>query len=213
MLAASSWQLKAGASTYESRMEVDGKVISRVPVRTEVAHERGLWIITETASMPSGEVVETVEVEPETLTLRKHAIMQGAIRMVATFGKDGQMLGSITIGAESRPIEMKVNPLWPGGVGLPVAVATLPLVENYTTGLRVFEMRDMSVRVRQAAVTAIEEVAVPAGKFKAFKIAIRAPNGDASDQTIWVAVDTRRVVKTITAIPEANAFVVTELVK
>lgn len=208
----SGWQLKAGTSMYESRMEVDGKVISTVPVRTEIAHERGLWIITETVGMPSGEVVETVEIEPETLVVRKHAVMQGAMRMVAAFHKE-KLLGSVTIGAQTTTLEKQIGGLWPGGAGLPIVVATLPLAESYTTGFRVFEMRGMNARARQAAVTAIEEVAVPAGKFRAFRIGIRAPEGDAGDQTIWIAVDTRRVVKTITAIPEADALVITELVK
>jgi hypothetical protein len=208
----SGWQLKTSTSTYESRMEVDGKVISRVPVRTEITHERGLWIITETVGMPSGDVSETIELEPETLIVRKHAVMQGPMRMVAAFHKE-KMLGSVTVGAQTTRVEKQIGGLWPGGGGLPIVVATLPLAENYTTTLLVFEMRSMDARPRQPAVTAIEEVAVPAGKFRAFRIAIRAPKGDAGEQTIWVTVDTRRVVKTVTAIPEGNALVITELVK
>ena len=170
-------------------------------------------MITETSRMPSGDVIESVELEPETFVLRKHATMQGAMRTVVNHYRDGKVLVAATVGAKTTQLEMQLNPLWPTGAGLPVAIAALPLAENYTTAFRVLEIGGLKPAATQATVTAIEEVTVPAGTFKAFKVEIRALEGTGGDQIAWIAVEGRRLVKSATAIPGANARTITELIK
>ncbi len=68
--------------------------------------------------------------------------------------------------------------------------------------------------VKQAKVAAVEDVTVPAGTFKAWKVEISSAEGDAGQQTVWIDTTSRRVVKTTATLPQmGGATATTELVK
>ena len=54
-----------------------------------------------------------------------------------------------------------------------------------------------------------ESVTVPAGTFEAWKVEIASAEGEPGATTIWVAKDSRKVVKTVTTLPEMGGAVVT----
>ena len=50
---------------------------------------------------------------------------------------------------------------------------------------------------------------MPAGTFEAWKVEIASADGEPGTTTIWVAKDTRKVVKTIATLPQMGGAVVT----
>ena len=68
--------------------------------------------------------------------------------------------------------------------------------------------------LKQAKVIAMEDVTVPAGTFKAWKVEIKSADGEPGEQTIWVDSTSRRVVKVSAVLPEMGGAIATmELTK
>ena len=205
-------QIPAGTWHYQSRMTVEGKTISTVPVKLDIVEERGRWVVTETTSMPSGEVIESVEMDRDTWAPRKHSIMQGAMRLVATF-EGGKLTGSATIGAETKLLEAQIETgVLPGGPAVAVLMSAGLLDKTNALTFRYFDIKTLTAVARVAHVVR-ESVKVPAGDFMTSKFVFATPGTGVVRQTVWVAVTDRRIVKTATTIPEAKAVVINELLK
>jgi hypothetical protein len=58
-------------------------------------------------------------------------------------------------------------------------------------------------------VIAMEDVTVPAGTFKAWKVEINPADGEPGGQTIWVDSTSRRVVKVSAVLPEMGGAIAT----
>ena len=89
------------------------------------------------------------------------------------------------------------------------AIGALPLAEGYSTTFRNFDVRQQKVQLKQAKVAGSEKVTVPAGTFEAWKVEIASADGEPGSTTIWVAKDTRKVVKTTATLPQMGGAVVT----
>jgi hypothetical protein len=63
--------------------------------------------------------------------------------------------------------------------------------------------------VRQIAVTTVEKVTVPAGTFDAFRVDETSAEGDPDRKTIWIATDSRKVVKMSVLLASLNGAVMT----
>jgi len=61
----------------------------------------------------------------------------------------------------------------------------------------------------QVKVLAVEEVSVAAGKFKTWKVEVSSAEGEPGVTTLWVASDSRKIVKTAATLP--NATITSEL--
>jgi hypothetical protein len=89
------------------------------------------------------------------------------------------------------------------------SVAALPLKEGYTVTFRNFDAMKQKASLKQAKVVALEDVTVPAGTFKAWKVEIKSADGEPGEQAIWVDATTRRVVKVRAIVPEMGGAVAT----
>jgi hypothetical protein len=58
-------------------------------------------------------------------------------------------------------------------------------------------------------VVGAEKVAVPAGSFEAFKLEVTSAEGEPGKTTVWVAKDSRRVVKVVAVLPQMNGAILT----
>ena len=93
-------------------------------------------------------------------------------------------------------------------------IATLPLAEGYTTTFRNFDVLTQKPTLKQLKVVGIEEVTVPAGTFKAFKVDVSSADGEPELQTVWITPDTRTVVKITAILPQmGGAKLTSELTK
>jgi hypothetical protein len=119
------------------------------------------------------------------------------------------------MGGQSKPISVDLGgPLFGDGPSAYPALAALPLADGYTTSFRNFDVQRQKVALKQAKVTAIEEVSVPAGSFKAYKLEISSAEGDPGSTTVWVAADSRKVVKIVATMPQmGGAKMTAELTK
>jgi hypothetical protein len=116
---------------------------------------------------------------------------------------------------QSKPISADLGgPLFGDGPAAFPALGALPLAVGYTTTFRNFDVQKQKVTFKQLKVTAAEKVTVPAGTFDTFKVEIASAEGDPGSSTVWVATDSRRVVKITATLPQmGGAKVTAELVK
>ena len=68
--------------------------------------------------------------------------------------------------------------------------------------------------MKQLKVSGVEDVTVPAGTFKAWKVQIASAEGEPGEQTVWIDQASRRVVKVTATLPQmGGATLTSELVK
>jgi len=206
--------LTPGTATYKGRLEAGGQTIPVDLTRT-VKEVNGAWVVSETSQMPMGTISDEATIDKGTLLLRKRVIHQGPAVVEVQFA-DNKATGKMTMSGKERPIAADLGgSLFADGAGANVVVAALPLAEGYTTTFRNFDIMAQQVKPRQLKVTGAEKVTVPAGTFDAWKVEITpGDSGNGERTTLWVDKASRRVVKSVTVIPQMNGAVATaELTK
>ena len=101
------------------------------------------------------------------------------------------------------------GPLFADGPAAFRSVAALPLKDGYTVTFRNFDPTKQKASLKQAKVVGTEDVTVPAGTFKAWKVEIKYADGAPGDQTVWVDATSRRIVKVTAVLPEMGGAVAT----
>ena len=205
--------LSPGTSSYLGKIEAGGQTIT-LSITQSITEEGGNWVVSGTAKMPMGDATDTTTLDKATLVPRKRSIKQGPAAIELTF-EDGKATGTVAMGGEPKPVSVDLGgELFADGAGSNEAIAALPLAEGYSTAFRNFDVRQQKVQLKEARVTGTESVTVPAGTFDAWKVEIASAEGDAGTTTVWVARNSRKVVKTSTTLPEmGGAIVTTELEK
>ena len=93
-------------------------------------------------------------------------------------------------------------------------MAALPLKEGYSATFRNFDVQRQKVKLMQLKVAGIEKVTVPAGTFDAYKVDVSSADGASDRSTVWVAKDSRQVIKMTATLSEmGGAILTTELAK
>ncbi len=117
------------------------------------------------------------------------------------------------MGDELRPIDAELGgELFADGSCTHVSLAALPLAEGYTTRFRNFDVRRQKPSLRQIQVLGVEEIAVAAGTFKAWKAEVSSAEGEPGATLLWIDTASRKVVKTSTQTPAmGGATITTEL--
>jgi hypothetical protein len=156
--------------------------------------------------------MDTVTVEPGTLLPKKRSITQGPVKIEVAYAGN-KATGSMAMGGEPKPFDIDTGgPLFAEGASAQVVFGTLPLAPGYSVTFRTFDVQRQKVTVKQATVVAVEDVTVPAGTFKAFKLHVKSAEGDPGEQTLWIAADTRHMVKVTSVLPN-GATMTGELTK
>jgi len=198
----------AGKASYSGKIEAGGQTIPLSTTQT-IEEQGGNWVVTGTAKMPMGDAVDITTLDKATLVPRKRSIKQGPAAIELTFA-DGKASGTVAMGGEPKPVSVDLGgDLFADGVGANEAIASLPLAEGFSTTYRNFDVRQQKVQMKQAKVTGAESVTVPAGTFEAWKVEIASAEGEPGQTTIWVAKDTRKVVKLSATLPQMGGAVVT----
>jgi dienelactone hydrolase len=200
--------LSPGRASYQGKIEAGGQTIPMSITQT-IEEKGGVWVVTGTAKMPMGDAVDVTTLDKATLVLRKRSIKQGPAVIELVF-EGGKATGTMAMGGDPKPVSVDLGgPLFADGAGGQEAVGALPLAEGYRTTFRNFDVRQQKVQLKQAKVAGSEDVTVPAGTFTAWKVEIASADGEPGSTTIWVAKDTRKVVKTTTTLPQMGGAVVT----
>lgn len=206
-------QPRAGTSNYETKLELGGQSFS-VSSSVSIAQEGGDWVITETSKSPMGQGQDRVVLDAKTLTMKKRSVAQGPLKIELTF-EGPKVTGSLGMGAEPKPISTDAGgAIYPDGAAFYAFVGSLPLAPGYSVTIRNFDLQRQKSTLKQATVSAIEEVTVPAGTFKAFKVDFKSAEGEPGEMSFWVAADTRQVVKVTGTLPQmGGAKLTSELAK
>jgi dipeptidyl aminopeptidase/acylaminoacyl peptidase len=200
--------LTPGSLSYQGKIEAGGQTIPMAIAQTIEESGRS-WVVSATFKMPMGDRVDVTTFDKLTLATRKRSIKQGPAGIDLTF-EGGKATGTVAMGGEPKPVSVDLGgDLFADGVGGPEAIGALPLAEGYSTTFRNFDVLQQKVQTKQAKVTGSESVTVPAGTFDAWKVVVASAEGEPGETTIWVAKDTRRVVKTKATLPQMGGAVVT----
>jgi dipeptidyl aminopeptidase/acylaminoacyl peptidase len=203
-----AFPLVAGKSTYTGKIEAGGQTIPMSTTQT-IEEKAGSWVITGTATLPMVDATDVTTLDKATLVAQKRSVKQGPATIELAFA-GGKATGTMAMGGDPKPVSVDLGgDLFADGIATSDAIASLPLAEGYSTSFRNFDIRQQKVQLKQARVAGAESVTVPAGTFQAWKVEVTSAEGEPGQMTIWVAKDSRKVVKTTATIPQMGGAVVT----
>ncbi len=200
--------LKAGTYNYKASIALGGQTIP-LTVKTEVKEDGSSWIVSETAMLPQGEISDVSTIQKGTLLLTRRVIKQGPVTIELDV-KDNKASGTMNMNGQVRPIAIDLGgSLFADGAGAYDVIAALPLAEGYAVGFRNLDVQKQKLAMKQLKVLGQESVTVPAGTFDAFKVEITSPDNEADKTMVWIAKDTRRVLKISSVLTGLNGAILT----
>ncbi len=200
--------LAPSTANFKATIAVNGQTIP-MDITTTVKDENGAWVASDIAKTPMGDMTDTTTLEKGTLIVKKRSVSQGPIAVALEF--DGnKATGTMTMNGQSKPVSADLGgALFADGAGTHAVIAALPLAEGYQTTFRNFNMQSQKVQLKQVKVVGVEDVTVPAGTFKAWKVEESSAEGEPGATTIWIATDSRKVVKISATLPQMGGAVLT----
>src|SRR5687767_2337975 len=200
--------LTAGTTNYKATIQMGGQSIP-LTVKSEIKEEGNSWIVSETANTPQGVLSDVSTIEKGTLLLTKRVINQGPVAIEVNV-KDNKATGTMTVNGQARPISVDLGgALFADGAGMYDVIAALPLAEGYAVGFRNLDVMKQKPSMKNLKVVGMESVTVPAGTFNAYKVEITSVDNEADKTMLWVARDTRKVVKISSVLTALNGAVLT----
>jgi hypothetical protein len=154
-------------------------------------------------------VTQTVWVEKGTLIVRKMRANQGPMLIAVDFA-GGKASGKLSMSGQDRPIAADLGgEVFADSASQWSAIACLPLADGYSAPFRNFSLQAQKEKLMEAKVAGLETVTVPAGKFEAWKVEIVSADGGSDHTTVWVARESRAVVKTVATMGAAGGATMT----
>jgi len=200
--------LQPGTYKYKATVAAGGQQIP-LSLSTTIKEDNGAWTATGTLEGPMGSATDVATLEKGTLIVRKRSIKQGPVNVNLDFNGN-KVTGNMNMGGQDKPIAADLGgPLFADSAASDEAIACLPLAEGYSTTFRQFDVQKQKEKLMQLKVTGVESVTVPAGTFNAFKVEITSADGGADKQTLWIAKDSRKPVKTSAVLASMGGAVLT----
>jgi hypothetical protein len=194
--------------TYQATLTT-GEKSQPMSVTRSITEDGNAWLVTESAKTPMGDMTDTTVLEKGTLVVTRRTLKQGPAEIALEFG-GGKASGTVTIAGQARPVAVDLGgAIFADGAGAADVLARLPLADGYSTTYRNFDVRQQKVALKQIKVVGSEQVAVPAGQFQAWKAEVTSAEGDPGRTTLWIAKDSRRVVKTSATLPQMGGATIT----
>jgi hypothetical protein len=208
-----SLELRPSVSNYQGKLELGAQAIP-FTLMVEIKEENGAWKASEIAKLTGGEISDITVIEKGSLVVTKRNVKQGPTSIDIAI-KGNQASGSVVMGEKSSPVAVATGgSVFADGAGAFDVIATLPLAEGYSAVFRNVDLQKQKVDLKQVKVIGVEKVTVPAGTFESFKCEITSTSGEPGKTTVWIAKDSRKVVKVSAVLPQLNGAVMTsELVK
>ena len=200
--------LKAGIANYNASIALGGQNIP-LTVKRETKEENGAWVVTETIVTPQGTITDTATIEKSTLVLKHRVYAQGPVTIEVDY-KDNKASGSMSMNGQSKPIAVDLGgSIFGDGAGSLDVLAALPLAEGYTTSFRNLDLDKQKIEMKNLKVVGTESVTVPAGTFDAYKVEVTSADNEADKTIVWIAKDSRKVVKLSAVIASLNGAILT----
>ncbi|MFP4207351.1 MAG: S9 family peptidase [Wenzhouxiangella sp.] len=189
-------RLAGGEFAYQTTVSLGGQEMqinaTRVLEKARI-DEQDVLKIRSSSQSPMGEISDELILNGSNLGPVSRSVDQAGATIEVSFGRR-EVTGAIEAGGQTIPISIELDaPIIAGESGLEAVLASLPLAEGYRTSLRVAEIgAQQRVRFFSVEVEGSEVVAVPAGEFSAWRVAVSALDGEGGDQTLWLDQSTPR---------------------
>jgi len=194
---------------YQVTIEMGGQKMA-MTVTTAITDGGNSWTVVNTMETPQGTATDSTAIAKSSLTLQKRSLKQGPVDIEMDYAGD-KAAGKMSMNGQDQPIAADMGgPLFGDAAGGDQSIASLPLAVGYSTTFRNFDIQAQKVKLQKLNVPGIETVTVPAGKFEAFRVDITSGDGGADTKTLWVAKDSRKVVKVSAVAAAMNGAVITE---
>jgi hypothetical protein len=201
--------LQVGTYNYQVKIEAGGQKMN-LKLSTTVQDGAGSWTAIDRMDTPQGAAIDTATVQKGSLLLLKRSVKQGPVAIDLDFAGN-KAAGKMSMNGQDRSIAVDLGgPLFADAAGSDQVIACLPLAEGYTTTFRNFDVQTQKVKLLQLSVAGKEEVQVPAGTFKAFRVEISSADGGADKKTVWIAGDNHKVVKATGVLASMGGAVMTQ---
>ena len=201
--------LQPGVDHYQVKIEMGGQQMN-LKLITTIQDSGASWTAIDQMETPGGTATDTSTIEKSTLVLRKRNVTQGPVVIDLDFSGD-KAAGKMSMNGQEKPIAVDLGgALFADGAGADQAIACLPLATGYSSTFRNFDIQSQKVKLLQLSVSGEETITVPAGKFEAYRVEIASADGGTDKKTIWVAKDTRKVVKGSAVVAAMGGAVVTQ---
>ena len=203
-----SQPLEASPSAYNMTISFSGQSMKMESTNT-VTEAGNTWVVTEMTKTPQGEATDTSVLDKRTLALRSREIKQGPVAIKLAFDST-KVTGTVAMGGPEKPVSVDTGgALFADGAAAFRSIGALPLKEGYATTFRNFDVQKQKVTLKEGKVSGVEEVTVPAGTFKAWRVEIKSAEGEPGEQTVWIDTASRRVVKIAATLPQMGGAVAT----
>jgi dipeptidyl aminopeptidase/acylaminoacyl peptidase len=200
--------LRTGTYKYDAKIEVAGQAM-QMSIEREIRETAEGWTVTERFQGPMGGGEDRTVLAKGTLALVSREVEQGPAKVQVEIA-EGRASGKLDLNGQENPIDVELGgQLFADGAGANEALASLPLAEGYSLVYRTLDLMRQREKLMKLEVQGVERVTVPAGTFDTWRLEIVPANGDPGSASVWVARDSRKVVKSSAVLPEMNGAVIT----
>ncbi|MGD0737381.1 MAG: alpha/beta fold hydrolase [Terracidiphilus sp.] len=201
--------LQPGTYKYDVKLVLGGQTMN-LKVSSVIEDAGSSWTATDTMETPQGTAVDVAKIEKSSLILDSRKVTQGPVAIDVTF-TGGKAAGKMTFNGQDKAIDADLGgAIFGDAAGGDQVIATLPLAVGYTTTFRNFDLQAGKVKLLQLSVAGEESVTVPAGTFDTFRVEINSADGGGDKKTLWVAKDSRKVVKASAVVASMGGAVLTQ---
>jgi dipeptidyl aminopeptidase/acylaminoacyl peptidase len=201
--------LQTGTYKYDVKLALGGQTMS-LKVTTLIEDGGSTWTATDTMETPQGTAVDVAKIEKSSLILDSRKVTQGPVVIDVDFS-GGKAAGKMSLNGQDKVIAADLGgAIFGDAAGGDQVIATLPLAVGYTTTFRNFDLQAGKVKLQQLSVAGEESVTVPAGTFDTFRVEITSGDGGGDKKTLWIAKDSRKVVKASAVVASMGGAVLTQ---
>jgi hypothetical protein len=162
---------------------------------TVLKEEEGSWTATDTM----GAATLTWNLDKKTLAVLRFLMAQGPNKIDLEF-LDDEATGTIALPDRRGQVSVSLaGPVFAESGAGALWMTCLPLAEGYSVTFPAFGLDRQETTRMRLTVAGTEVVTVPAGTFNSFKVDISSAKDGRGASTIWIAKDSRKVVKTMTS--------------
>jgi hypothetical protein len=141
-----------------------------------------------------GSAIDTFDIDHKTLLPVYRGVKQAGTTVTVNYSEDA-IDGIIAMPGREMPLKSELEaPVYGGDTALDLVISSLPLKEGFKCSLRTFDLLSQAVKVMTLEVLGMEEVTVPAGTFKTFKVELKNMDGEPGGGTIFVNTEKDRYV-------------------
>ena len=149
----------------------------KMETTTTVAEQGDAWLVTETAKTPQGDVSDVSLLDKKTLAVRTREIEQGPVNIKLSF-EGGKASGNFSMGGQEKPVAVDLGgTLFGDGAERTLDRGAAPEGRVFHD-LPQLRRHEAEAHAEAGEGCGVEDVTVPAGTFKAWKVRSGPPRAN-----------------------------------